>query len=125
MNEREIADIIQKLQYQVSTLGQTINHRQYPVEYLILSKNWSEAQLSTAHDIFEKWDRRLESGEQMNQSAFESDFHEALDEGYQGVKPIVIAFYRNSQWTNVCEAYVDSHGDYPPAEFFEISRREQ
>lgn len=53
----------------------------------------------------------------MNSGSFEHGFQESLGVNYQGLKSIVLAFYRNSQWTNVCEAYVDSFGKTPSVEF--------
>lgn len=125
MNDREIIECISKLKYQVETLGLTIDHQKYPVEALILSKNWGPTDLEKAHDVFEKWDKKLENGDEMKSGLFESDFQDALGVSYQGLKSIVLAFYRNSQWTNVCEAYVDSFDGKPSIEFFEISRRER
>lgn len=123
MNERAIMERLDKLEYHVEILGQTINYEMYPVEALILSKNWGPAELEKAHDIFEEWDKKIENGGELNSSAFEQDFRKYLDISYQGLKSIILAFYRNSQWTNVCEAYVDSFGKYPSVEFFEIAHR--
>lgn len=123
MNEREIIERLDKLQYQVETLGQTIDYEKHPVEALILSNNWGPTQLENAHDIFENWDKKIEGGGEMNSGSFEHDFQQSLGVSYQGLKSIVLAFYRNSQWTNVCEAYVDSFGKSPSVEFFEIAHR--
>lgn len=58
MNEREIIERLDKLQYQVETLGQTIDYEKHPVEALILIKDWGPTQLEKAHDIFEFWDKK-------------------------------------------------------------------
>ncbi len=123
MNDDEIIELLAKLKYQVETLGQTIDHKTYPVEALILSKDWGPSELDKAHDIFERWDKNLGNGGKMEGGLFEHDFQEALNVNYQGLKSIVLAFYRNSQWTSVCEAYVDSFGKSPSVEFFEIANR--
>lgn len=123
MNEREIIERLDKLKYQVETLGHTIDYEKHPVEALVLSNDWGPKQLEKAHDIFEIWDKKLEGGEEMNSGDFEHEFQQYLNVGYQGLKSIVLAFYRNSQWTNVCEAYVDSFGKAPSVEFFEIAHR--
>lgn len=123
MDEHEIIKRLDKLQYQVETLGQTIDYERYPVEALILSKNWGPIELEKAHDIFEDWDKKIEGGGEMNSGSFEDDFAKSLSVNYQGLKSIILAFHRNSQWTNVCEAYVDSFGKTPSVEFFEIAHR--
>lgn len=123
MTEDEIVKQLKKLKYQVEIVAQTIDHRKHPLEALVLQKGWGEAELEKAHNIFEKWDEVLERGEAMNSDAFEDDFRASLNQNYQGLKSIVLAFYRNSQWTNVCEAYVDSFGKSPSVEFFEIAHR--
>lgn len=125
MNNEEIAKIVDRLAYHISLLGQTLDHEKYPVEALVLNMNWDRAELEKAHDIFEQWDQRLENGEVMNTTAFESDFDRELGISYQGLKSIILAFYRNHQWTNVCEAYVDAFGTAPAVEYHSIMRRER
>jgi hypothetical protein len=125
MTNDEMMEVIQKLLYQVSILGQTIDYEKYPVESLIMGMNWGREDLDKAHDIFERWDNRLEKGEKISSGEFEADFQRELNISYQGLKSIVLAFYRNSQWTNVCEAYVDSFGKSPSVEYHSIMRREK
>lgn len=125
MTMAEMAEIIEKLAYHVSLLGETIDYKNHPIEALILSKNWSRSDIDKAHDIFERWNQRLEKGEAMSTFEFESDFNRELGVSYQGLKPVILAFYRNDQWTNVCEAYVDAFGASPSIEYHSISRRER
>lgn len=125
MTMTEMAKIIEKLAYHVSLLGQTIDYEKHPVEALILSNDWGQADIDKAHDIFEQWDKRLEQGGVMSTSEFESDFNRELGISYQGLKSIILAFYRNHQWTNVCEAYVDAFGSSPSLEYHSIMRRER
>ena len=125
MTMAEMAEIIEKLAYHVSLLGETIDYEKHPVEALILSMNWGRADIDKAHDIFEQWDKRLEQGGAMSTSKFESDFNRELGISYQGLKSIILAFYRNHQWTNVCEAYVDAFGTSPAVEYHSIMRRER
>lgn len=125
MTMAEMAEIIEKLVYHVSLLGQTIDYEKHPVEALILSMDWSRADIDKAHDIFERWDKRLEKGGAMSTSEFESDFNRELGISYQGLKSVILAFYRNHQWTNVCEAYVDAFGTSPSVEYHSIMRRER
>lgn len=125
MTNDEMVEIIEKLVYHVSLLADAVDYEKHPIESLILSKNWSEADVEKAHDIFERWDHRLENGGTMSTGEFESDFQRELGISYQGLKPIILAFYNNHQWTNVCEAYVDAFGTTPSMEFHSIMRRER
>ena len=125
MNDEEMLEAIEKLRYQVSILGQTIDVDAYPVEGLILERDWGPSELDKAHDIFENWDNRLEAGEEMNTGEFEQEFAQSLGVSYQGLKGVIRAFYKNGQWTNVCEAYVDSFGGFPAVEYHSIMRRER
>lgn len=123
MTNDEIIETLEKLRYQVSILGQTIDYNKHPVEALIMSMNWCVSDLNKAHDIFERWDGLLENGTEMNSGNFESAFNDELGISYQGLKSIILAFYENGQWTNVCEAYVDSFGAAPAVEYHTIMRR--
>lgn len=125
MTEAEIVEAIEKLRYHVKLLGESIDFDKHPVEALILGNDWGPDDISQAHDIFEDWDRRLEQGGKMDSGSFERDFDEKLGVSYQGLKLIVLAFYKNDQWTNVCEAYVDSFGKSPSVELKMIARRER
>ncbi len=100
-------------------VGESLDFREHPIASLVISFNWSEENLDKAHDIFEKYDTQLENGEKPNWVAFEGDFKDQLGLGYQSVKVVVLAFYRNYQWTNVCEIYAKAH---ECVEFHEITR---
>lgn len=125
MTNDEIIAAIKKLRYQVSIIAQTIDHDKHPVEALVLNMDWESEDLTKAHDILERWDQRLEKGEDLSAGEFEQDFDRELGISYQGLKSIILAFYRNGQWTNVCEAYVDSFGKSPAVEYHSIMRRER
>ncbi|MFQ2558598.1 hypothetical protein ACK3Z7_04205 [Aeromonas caviae] len=124
MNIEEIAEELKKLKYQVRTLGETIDYRTHPVEALILSLDWGEGDIDRAHDIFEKYDNKLEAGEVVNWHEFEHELRDAFGIGYQTVKSIVLAFYANHQWTNVCYGYAMSFEPTTPVEFHRITRGE-
>lgn len=125
MTNEEIIELLKKLRYQVSILGETIDYKDYPIQSLIMEKDWGETDIDKAHDIFEKWDGILENGGSMKNNEFERDFSESLGIGYQGLKTIILAFYRNGQWSNVCESYVDSFGPSVSIEYHSIKRRER
>lgn len=121
----EIEKEIAKMQYQIDLLARTIDYKAYPIENLVLSLDWSSSDLEKAHDIFEKWDKVLDAAGKVDHFDFESDFEDKLGVGYQTLKGVVNAFYRNGQWTDVCEAFVDSMGDNPSVEYLAIKRRER
>lgn len=60
----------------------------------------------------------------MESVKFERKFS-SLAINYQTLKSVILAFYRNGQWTKICEAYVDSFGDAPSLEYDGIMRRER
>lgn len=122
MNIGEIARELEKLKYQVRTIGETIDYRAHPVEALILSLDWGEGDIDRAHDIFEKYDNKLEANEAVNWHEFEHELEDAFGIGYQTVKSIVLAFYDNHQWTNVCYGYAMSFEPTTPIEFHRITR---
>lgn len=125
MTIEELTEIVDKLTYHVSILGDTIDYDKHPVEALIISMNWSRADITKAHDIFERWEQRLEKGGSMSTGEFERDFQQELGISYQGLKSVILAFYRNHQWTNVCEAYVDAFRGAPSIEYHSIMKRER
>lgn len=123
MTNEEIGKILEKMKFQIATIGQAIDFDRHPLESLIISMNWGKEELDLAHDVFEKWDAKLEAGEEINSYAFEADFSKSLGLNYQGIKPVVLSFYKNGQWTNVCEAYVDSFDGRASIEYREIMNR--
>lgn len=125
MIDDDLKGIIGKLRYQVSVLGQTIDYDRYPVESLILSMDWGPGEIDKAHDIFERWEARINAGNKINKYEFEQEFESTLGLTYQGLKSVVIAFWENSQWTSVIEAYVETFGNAPPVEYHRIARRER
>lgn len=125
MTDDDIRAILQKLQYQVRTLGQIVDYSKHPIEALIFEMDWTEGEIDKMHDIFERWDARIRKGEALESHAFEHDFSNELGVSYQRLKSIILAVYRNGQWTRVCEAYVDSFGASPSIEYHQIMQRER
>lgn len=122
MNIEELAKEVEKLKYQVQVLGETIDYQAHPVEGLILSMGWGEKEIDAAHDIFEKYDKKLQAKESVDWHSFESDLKKEFNIGYQTVKSIVLAFYKNHQWTAVCHGYAMSFEPTTPIEFHQITR---
>jgi hypothetical protein len=100
---------IEKLEYQISLLISTMDSDKYPVESMILYLNWNNEDLNKAHDIFEKYDNKLENKEDINWTAFEQELRKTFEIGYQTVKTIITSFYKNRQWSGVCYYYAKSH----------------
>ena len=114
-----IEEQLEKLLFQMKLVGESLDSRVHPIPALVISMNWSATDLDKAHDIFEKFDRILESGKKPNWGEFEQDFKEQFEIGYQSLKTVVLAFHRNFQWTQVCETYAKT---YECMEFHEITR---
>jgi len=122
MSLEQLKEELEKLKYQVRIIGETIDYQAHPVESLILSMDWGEGDIDRAHDIFEKYDNLLEAKEPINWHDFERELKTAFSIGYQTVKLIILAFYKNHQWTTVCYEYAKSFGPTVPIEFHQIIR---
>lgn len=119
----EIANKIEKLQYQISVLSECVDYDRYPLQRLILSMNWDSSQLNKAHDIFQAYDEKLENGVEVNWTEFEMALEDEFNIGYQTVKSIILAFFNNHQWVDVCHGYAMSFEPTAPIEFHSITRR--
>ena len=115
--EREL----EKIKFHIRLIGETIDHRSYPIPFLVIEMDWDDKDLDKAHDIFEKYDDKLEREEKVNWKEFEMELQNTFGIEYQTVKSIVLAFYRNHQWTRVCTGYAKA---YECIEFNEIIRSE-
>ena len=112
---------IAKIKFHISMLNNYQNYVNNPIGSLDIEFDWSEEDLDKAHDIFEKYNKKiLEGGLDGNlHSLMEKDFNEDLNIGYQEVKSVVLAFFRESRWVTVCVEFVKSY-EYEPVEFSEI-----
>ncbi|MDP2038448.1 MAG: DUF1878 family protein [Ignavibacteria bacterium] len=105
----DILKQIEKIKYQLRLIADTLDHVQYPIEALVIELDWSSEDLDAAHDIFEEADIKLEKKELVNWTEFELKLESRFGIGYQTVKDIVLAFYHNQQWGNVCRGYAKEH----------------
>ena len=117
----EIIKQIDKIKYHIKMIGDTINHLEYPIESLVIQLDWDDNDLSAANNIFEEYDKKLNSGEDINWTEFEITLRDRFGIGYQTVKSIILAFYRNDQWRDVCIGYAQ---EYDVSEFHEILHHE-
>lgn len=122
MTIADLAKELEKLKYQISVIAETIDYERFPVESLVLQMDWDESQIDSAHDIFEKYDNKLQAKETINWHDLEVDLKNQFNIGYQTVKLIVLAFYRNDQWIEVCKGYAMSFEPNAPIEFHRITR---
>jgi hypothetical protein len=96
-----------KIKYQLRMIMETIDFDRYPIQYLILELDWDDSDLTKANDIFEEYSNKLEKNEDVDWIEFELKLRQQFNIGYQTVKLIILAFYRNSQWVSVCEGYAN------------------
>lgn len=101
----DLKKAVEKLQYQVKLLGESLDFETNPIAALIIELDWNEEDLSNANDIFEKYDKKLENGEKVNWKEFEFELRDRFKLGYQAVKLVILAFFYNDQWTDICENY--------------------
>jgi len=120
-NIEAIVARLEKLEFHVKLLSESLNHTENPIASLVVNFNWSEQDLDSAHDIFEIFDTKLQESEKINWHQFEKEFSEKLHISYQGLKSVVLAFNRNGQWTEVCHAYAASFGQSVPLELKSIA----
>ncbi|MER2531181.1 MAG: DUF1878 family protein [Candidatus Competibacter sp.] len=120
-NIEAIAARLEKLEFHVKLLAESLNHTENPIASLVVDFNWSEQDLDSAHDIFETFDKKLHESEKINWHELEKEFSEKLNITYQGLKSVVLAFNRNGQWTEVCHAYASSFGNSVPLELKSIA----
>jgi hypothetical protein len=125
MNLEDLAKDVHKIRYQIEILSECVDYERYPVQSLILMMNWDESQINKAHDIFEEYDKLLRENNKVNWSDFESKLRNEFTINYQTVKSIILAFYRNHQWTEVCHGYAMSFEPSTPVEFHCITRRNE
>ena len=117
----DLKNQVERFRFQLLLLAESLDSYTHPIQVLVIKLDWGEKELNLAHDIFEKYNRHLEAGEKVSWIAFEGEFRDQLNISYQGLKSVTLAFYRNGQWRNVCEAYARDHD---VAEFWEINDRE-
>lgn len=115
----EIEKQIEKIKFQLKSISDTLDFKKYPIEYLVINLNWDENDLKIANDIFEEYDNKLQASEDINWTEFELKIRNQFEISYQTVKIIILAFYGNHQWVDVCKGYADCHD---VSEFREINR---
>ncbi|MFG6447759.1 DUF1878 family protein [Roseateles sp. BYS180W] len=113
---------LEKLEFHVKILAESLNHTENPIASLVVGFDWSLHDLNCAHDIFEMFENKMRESEKINWHDLEKEFYDRLNICYQGLKSVVLAFYRNGQWTEVCHAYASSFGNSVPLELKAIAQ---
>jgi hypothetical protein len=121
-NIKAIVARLEKLEFHVKLLAESVNHTENPTASLVVDFDWSSQDLNCAHDIFEMFDTKMRKEENINWYDFEKEFQDKLNISYQGLKSIVLAFFRNGQWTEVCHAYASNFGQSVPLELKSIAQ---
>lgn len=114
-------DEINKIKFHIRMIGEAIDYQSNPIATLIIDLDWNEKDLDEAHDIFEKYNNMLNKKEEVCWTTFEHELSDRFKIGYQEVKRIILAFYRNHQWGQVCIGYAYAK---ECAEFHEITKRD-
>jgi hypothetical protein len=111
---------VEKLRFQMRMVADTLDFHDNPIAYLVIVLNWDDEDLKTANDIFEKYNQRLENEEEVPWKEMEFELKDAFSIGYQTVKTVILAFYHNGQWTNVCRWFAEGQD----VSEFKVIRRE-
>lgn len=121
-NVEAIVARLEKLEFHVKLLAESLNHTENPIASLVVDFNWSSQDLDCAHDIFEMFDNKIREKSEINWHDLEREFSRKLNISYQGLKSVVLSFNRNGQWTEVCHAYAASFGDSVSLELKSIAQ---
>jgi len=121
----DIVPELKKLRFHVEMLAGALDFDKNAFEYLVISNNWDQNDVSACHDIFEEYSKEIENSGGFDRDGFEMEFQRRLNVSDQEVKMIVVAFYRASLWWRVCVAYKNSYGNRPPMELWSIGADER
>lgn len=113
---------LEKLEFHVKLLAESMNHTENPIASLVVDFDWSPQDLDCAHDIFEVFETKIHQNEKITWHDLEKEFQEKLNVSYQGLKSVILAFFRNGQWTEVCYAYASSFGENVSLELKSIAQ---
>lgn len=115
----DLQEQVEKLRYHVKSLAALLDNEVHPIESLVVSMDWSEKDLEDAQAIFEKHAETLEQHGRIDAGRLEVDLTERFSIHYQTVKQIILAFWRSSDFVDVCRAFAEY---YTCSEFGPILR---
>ena len=90
------------------------------MERLKKEMGWDATTEVSIREIFKDYSVRISNGEKINWTAFEHELRDKFTIGYQTVKLIILAFYRNDEYLDVCTGYAAQHD---VLEFKEINEK--
>jgi hypothetical protein len=106
MAMENLVEEIQRLRFQITKLSESLDSKEYPIQCLVISLNWSEKDLNDADGIFEEYDRILKDKTTSNPLVgFETKLRDRLRIDYQTVQRVILAFYDGGKWVDVCKGY--------------------
>lgn len=91
------------------------------MERLKKEMGWNDSTEASIREIFEKYSAMISNGENISWVAFEHELRDKLTIGYQIVKQIVVSFFRNQEYLDVCRGYAAQHD---VLEFKEINKKQ-
>ena len=91
------------------------------MERLKKEMDWGDKEENAIGEIFSKYSEKISNGEKISWAAFEHELRDTLTIGYQIVKQIVLSFYRNNEYLDVCKGYAAQHD---VIEFKEINKKQ-
>ena len=114
---QQLKDQLEKMQFHIKLLRETIDYEKYPISSLVIDLNWSSNDLNIAYDIFEKFENKIKHAEKsLTHIDMQVEFEERLNINYQDLKLVVLSFFYNNQFTEVCVEYAQSFGKLIPIE---------
>ena len=106
---------LEKIKYHIRLINSRLGSIDYkidpdfhsdPIASLVIEMDWSEDDLSRAHDIFERY--REFKFRQMD-LALEYALRKEFDIGDSSAKEIIVAFWQGRKWVDVCERYAKAN----------------
>lgn len=91
------------------------------MERLKQELGWNEETINAIRSIFDDYSLKIINEEKISWNAFEHELRDKFTIGYQIVKQIVLSFYRNHEYVDVCKGYAAQHD---VIEFKEINREQ-
>ncbi|MGE5343583.1 MAG: hypothetical protein ACM3SY_19100 [Candidatus Omnitrophota bacterium] len=116
--DKEVRKELEKLKFQIKQIAEAIELDYYTIPSLVIEMDWGKQELDKVHNIFKKYNTKLEAGETPDWNQFEQDFNHELGIGYRELKIVILAYFGNDQWVQVCRKYAKAK-EYD--EFHEIT----
>ncbi|MBE8717641.1 hypothetical protein [Cellvibrio polysaccharolyticus] len=121
MKSENVFDEIEKLKFHIGLLSrELLDAKKQPISSLVVGLDWSEADLDTAHGIFEEYESILFEKEKISWTDFAKSFEEKLGVTNPQLEAVVLAFCRDTRYVEICQAYARSFGSEVTADLKSI-----